>query len=158
MSVRLIHYSKEPLAKVHDVDAQGSIRGIGKPHGLWVSVEGEYDWPAWCNAEKFGLERLAIQTEVVLAEDADILLISNVGELDEFHRLYGGGTSYDVNWRAVEKLFDGIIIAPYLWERRLSEIRWYYAWDCASGCIWKARAVAELKPIPGIMAPASAMA
>ena len=44
--------------------------------------------------------------------------------------------------------YQGIIIAPYLWTRRHHESTgWYYSWDCASGVIWDARAIAELKPL-----------
>jgi len=35
----------------------------------------------------------------------------------------------------VSKEYDGIEIAPYQWDARLSLI-WYYGWDVASGCIW----------------------
>lgn len=52
-----------------------------------------------------------------------------------------------LDWAAIGKLYDGIIIAPYLWERRLNGgAMWYYGWDCASGCIWNPRAISEVNP------------
>jgi hypothetical protein len=50
-----------------------------------------------------------------------------------------GRMSY-IDWPRVAERFDGVIIAPYQWKHRL-ELMWYYGWDCASGCIWNARAV-----------------
>ena len=50
-----------------------------------------------------------------------------------------------IDWPKVAERYDGIIIAPYQWSRRLDGPMWYYGWDCASGCVWRARAVLELK-------------
>jgi hypothetical protein len=55
---------------------------------------------------------------------------------------------FEIEWRKVAERFDGIIIAPYIWQRRLDlESSWYYSWDCASGCIWNASAVREIVPM-----------
>jgi hypothetical protein len=59
-----------------------------------------------------------------------------------------------IDWMRVAEKHEGILIAPYLGER-LTEPnefleshkeewwRWYYSWDCASGCIWNPNAVSE---------------
>ncbi len=48
----------------------------------------------------------------------------------------------------VAKLYQGIIIAPYCYSIRLdNDCFWYYPWDCASGCIWDATAIAALVPV-----------
>jgi hypothetical protein len=39
--LNLIHYTDRTITKLHNC-LQDSIRL--KPNGLWVSVEGEYDW------------------------------------------------------------------------------------------------------------------
>lgn len=38
--------------------------------------------------------------------------------------------------------------APYQWRRRNERgFSWYYGWDCASGCIWRASAIREIRLI-----------
>ena len=50
-----------------------------------------------------------------------------------------------IDWPAVATDYPGLIIAPYQWSCRMSEFtRWYYGWDCASGCIWNADAIARV--------------
>lgn len=49
-----------------------------------------------------------------------------------------------INWPMVADRYQGIVIAPYLWSRRMDGGLWYYGWDCASGCIWDAAAVASV--------------
>jgi hypothetical protein len=77
-----------------------------------------------------------------------VLKISSLEMLDAFDRNYranersevfGGFTfhDYDIDWERLAKEYDGVEIAPYQWQRRLSDQRWYYSWDCASGCIWR---------------------
>lgn len=54
--------------------------------------------------------------------------------------------------------YDGIVITPYVWSMRLDRSAfWYYGWDCASGCIWNASAVAELVPLPVVPTSATAL-
>ena len=42
---------------------------------------------------------------------------------------------YAIDWEAALADWDGELIAPYMWSRRL-EYMWYYGWDCASGGTW----------------------
>jgi hypothetical protein len=151
VSERLIHYSHEKLGKIWTV-RQVNVDHSWKPSGLWVSVEGDDDWPAFCHSGNFRLERLRSANEIVLADDANILRIASPHELDLFTEAYGEGqykfvrTSSGIDWLTVSKKFQGIIIAPYLWSRRMTaHTRWYYGWDCASGCIWDAAAVLRLR-------------
>lgn len=146
MSERLVHFSKTPLVSINSV--QQESEPALKPRGLWVSVEGADDsWTQWCHAESFGIERLAVANVIHLAEDARILRLRGELDIDLFtdefrvdeHRWSG------MNWQAVADKWSGIIIAPYVWGRRLSEhTLWYYGWDCASGCIWDADAIASI--------------
>ncbi len=133
-----------------------------KPRGLWVSIEGEDDWPTWCRGSDFGLDRLAHATEIMLGADAHVLRLCGRGDILSFHREYGCRPAFAdeigkdhlyrglaVRWGVVAERYQGIIIAPYVWSLRLDwDVRWYYSWDCASGCIWDARAVAELRSLP----------
>lgn len=161
MSQQLIHFSDTHLASIHDVEQTPLEKDPRpfKPRGLWVSVEGNDDgWKAWCEGEQFSLPQLARQTEIILAKDANILWLKTSEEIDAFTESWGldwAGISkrrsyvYAIDWPAIAKLHDGIIIAPYCWERRMTaSTTWYYTWDCASGCIWNARAIQELRALP----------
>ena len=164
MTGRLIHYSREPLTEVRSVAQRDTHHpaGIGKPRGLWVSVEGEDDWRAWCTSENFGIENLKWETEVFLADDARILRLSSAAEIDDFTRRYVRAhpdhpelRALQVpDWQEIEKSYQGIIIAPYCWQRRLSDHTfWYYGWDCASGCIWDATAIVRLERLQPLLPP-----
>lgn len=149
--MRLVHFSKDPLGEVYscEQDGQWSL----KPRGLWVSDEDcEDSWSAWCRGEEFNLENFEYAHEVVLAEDANVLTISTAMEIDEFTQRYRKPTSvhdyYGMDWARVAADYQGMLITPYVWSRRLAtNSGWYYAWDCASGCIWDASAIASVEAI-----------
>lgn len=148
----LEHYGPRPVEKIRS-DLQrppGRAKWAGKPEGLWVSVAGADDWPSWCREQDFELDRLACRHIVTLSPDADILYIRSVSDLDVFDQAYGldlpiAGSElvmHVIDWPAVAAGYDGVIIAPYQWGRRLDGpvSRWYYGWDCASGVIWNGKA------------------
>lgn len=164
----LHHYHDQPVildrSWVYD-QSEKTWRG-GKPNGLWVSVVGEDDWASWCRGEEFALGDLAVTHEVVLDPAANILHLKSPEEIDRFHREYAGevpewyrrddrrqdrfmfGQEYvdlqrPIEWNRVADEYQGLIIAPYQWERRLGGPFWYYGFDCASGCIWDLSAIAE---------------
>lgn len=154
---RLMHFSSKPLGPIYSV--KQSTTEHWKPRGLWVSVEGNGDgWRTWCEDEQFGIGELAY--DVTLAPNANILRIQSVDQLDAASHEYkveGGRFTYALNWPLVATSYQGLIITPYLWERRLTEhTNWYYTWDCASGCIWDAEAVASVEaarlPFPQLRA------
>jgi hypothetical protein len=145
----LLHYSSKPLGVIDSIPQQKEPDH--KPRGLWFSVgDGEDGWRAWCEVETFGLARLALITPIILKPSARVLWLRGGLEIDAFSREYGCGYPFlkndrgvedIVDWGRVAKAHDGIIIAPYVWSRRLDgRARWYYGWDCASGCIWNADA------------------
>jgi hypothetical protein len=156
---KLRHFATLPVLSVYDVKqknrpAEEWICHHTKPKGLWVSDEAaEMGWREWCNAEGFGLG--VLEHEVVLAPSANILRITSVAELDDFGAHYGKCPDHQyfrdepcIMWGDVAQEYDGILITPYQWERRLETgSSWYYGWDCASGCIWRARAVERIEPL-----------
>lgn len=152
MPFRLVHYSETPL--VFDATREYLQTEHFKPVGLWLSVEGNdeeseesaYGWKAWCGDNDFRPEWLAYETEFDVLPGATVLRIDSAGALLAFTHRYGrkGRSHYDsaIDWSAVASAYNGIIIAPYIWECRLSqETFWYYSWDCASGCFWNLRAL-----------------
>lgn len=156
----LIHCSDAPLAGVYSVEQAGERyewhKGR-KPHGLWVSVEGEDDWRAWCESEGFRDLAKQVAHEIVLADDANILWVDTAAAMTAFHAEYrvkkdcGRWKEWRIDWPRVARRHSGIVIAPYQWHHRLhGELSgWYYTWDCASGCIWDAEAIVDVK----VMAP-----
>lgn len=147
----LTHYSSGPVSRVYSVAQQRQPHF--KPYGLWVSVDaGSIGWPDYVEAEQGDHRwRLHVVHDVRLAPDARILLIATVEDFDAFAGLYGRTerqvpSDYHmyIDWTAVAEAYQGIVIAPYRYDRRLDGGLWYYGWDCASGCIWDADAIAAI--------------
>jgi hypothetical protein len=142
----LSHYSNEVVYAVYSVPQD--IKAHGKPRGFWVSVDGEDDWKQWCNREDFRDCTKQKRHIVTLNVDANILVLPDPQSIDAFTNKYRyriGEDDYSytqIDWSRVANSYKGIIIAPYIWERRLTiHTSWYYTWDCASGCIWDASAI-----------------
>jgi len=151
----LTHYSKKPLRYEDVKSKKQKDKPDWKPVGLWVSMDGS--WKEWCEAEEFSLDRLACEADIELKPDARICRIKSVEELDTFHENYKAplfpdapiqlGAMIGIDWKKVAKNYQGIIIAPYIWERRLEgdAHSLYYGWDVASGCIWDKNAISVIK-------------
>lgn len=156
----LIHYSDGPLGGVKlTAQCPEGHRWYKhqKPNGLWVSALGRDDWPSWCRSEDFRKTRRQSATLVTLRPPARILRITGANDLDLFTLNYGEDYDWSngryppdklIRWDRVAADWQGIVIAPYVWERRLhASSGWYYGWDCASGCIWDPAAVESLVPL-----------
>jgi len=165
---RWVHYSSRPDQIVfYDTDyskAKGE-HGHFKPIGLWITPYGQEDnWFEWSMGEEFRISKLNYVHDVELAACANILRITSVEGLDAFSQEYAidlfsnnqkaisptTGERLEswmyCDWPRLAKIYDGIMISPYQWSRRHmthngSKTDWYYSWDCASGCIWNARAI-----------------
>lgn len=152
--LKLSHYCSEPAVVMEPREQDLADM---KPLGLWVSVDGEMDWPSWCLAEHFSRgEDLRFQHRVTLAPDHRVLHLSSGISLrwltnkypDHKYRELGLGSNFRLDWRRLAQDHDGLVISPYLWECRLDhDVFWYYGWDCASGCIWNPRSVASVEMV-----------
>lgn len=146
----LTHYGADPVLHVYLV-AQSPVPHF-KPYGLWVSVdEGSISWPDYIESSEAWACRLRVVHDVRLAPDARILLIATAEDLDAFARRYGRNERitppdyyHYIDWKEVAEAYQGIVIAPYRYDRRFDGGLWYYGWDCASGCIWDADAIAAI--------------
>ena len=145
----LEHYSKQPLGEVRP--AVQSALPDHKPQGLWLSVRGARDWPEWCRDERWNLSALKHCATFQLAAGANVLHLTTPAEIDTFHVEHSVAhnpamPSYrEIAWAQVAKQYDGIIIAPYSYARRLDRRTiWYYGWDCASAAIWHPRAIERI--------------
>lgn len=125
-----------------------------KPNGLWVSADNS--WEKWClsNCPEWMGKRYRVKLPVGMR----ILRIRNHAQLLNFSARYRVEkeiarelsimNSFYIDWATVAKQYDGIVIRPYVWAARLdSATRWYYGWDCASGCIWNRVHELEISPI-----------
>lgn len=148
----LFHYASRAPEQIFSVEQTqgdcGDFSCYDKPAGFWITDESEYSWRNWCVAEEFMLSRLEERVVVELSPDARLLRLDCYGDLlrfqDEFkHSSDGGADRIVIDWRRVASEFAGIMIFPYIWQARL-DLNWYYPWDCASGCIWDARAIASV--------------
>lgn len=129
-----------------------------KPDGLWVSVPGPHDWPSFCRRE--GLHLGPHRHLVAIADDANLLRLETLDDVLGLHRSFPGHDllaemlgsvpggllccleSFSIDWAAIAERWDGILIPTYQHAARRSDrARWYHSWDCASGCIWNARAI-----------------
>jgi len=150
----LRHYAAAPVTFEDDLTyEQREPSRYGKPHGFWVSVQGEDDWPSWCTNE--GLEHwVPFEHAVELASGAKLLILDTAESLKDFTRSYAierpwsyedrHYVDYCIDWARLAFEYSGIIIAPYQWSQRL-DLEWYYGWDCASGCIWDLTAIASVE-------------
>lgn len=150
--MRLSHWSRHSTLTPHSVDQSPEGRG-DKPRGLWVSVDGEDDWPSWCHHEGFAEDRLVHRFRITLADDATILTLSDPEALRSFTKEYDLSKPempfWTMDWARLAKEYQGIIIAPYQWYARdFFKMTWYYTWDVASGCIWDSSAISSVVEIP----------
>jgi len=150
--LNLLHYSAEPIIFDRNRNyKKHNHAGIYKPHGFWVSVQGDRDWKDWCEAEEFNLESLRHTHTVELKQSANVLLVSTAAEIEKFHNTFSTESNDflypTIKWDEVQKQYDGVVIAPYQGAYRLHcDYMWYYGWDCASGCIWNLEAIQDVCP------------
>lgn len=128
-----------------------------KPRGFWITDDTENCWRSWCVSQKFSLGMLTHKHEVTL-DEGNILILRQLYDLDDFSEQWGIAKwwgpdgeprkyrDWVIDWDKVVARYDGLIITPYIWERRM-EHNWYYGWDCASGCIWKPSAIKTIRLI-----------
>jgi hypothetical protein len=122
-----------------------------KPSGLWVSVDGEDDWPTWCRDNMFR-DDASFSYRYRVTVRSTVRVLATVDEVLAFNDRYGVGDEWSsyINWASVASDYPGIIIAPYQWDLRMDwRTFWYYTWDCASGCIWDADAIESVAAYAG---------
>lgn len=160
--MKLTHFSATPVTQVRSVPQKSGIMKH-KPQGFWVSDEDDYGWKEWCESEDFHVNGLVYAHKIELAPDANILYLRTPEQLDDFtaaykaeselNRLASAGYVWDIDWDQVAHEYQGIIITPYQYTRRHTKHTiWYNGWDCASGCIWDAKAIKAITLTEGVKA------
>lgn len=147
----LSHFSSAPLGEIRSTEQgwKDDYRSCyDKPKGFWLSVDGEHDWRSWCSSEMPSWLEGKTRYRIHVADWSRLLVLTDALDLDCFTERYGRDTPrYNqtyIDWPAVAEIHSGIVIAPYCWSRRMHH-SWYYGWDCASGCIWNAEAIARVE-------------
>jgi hypothetical protein len=142
-----LHFSSSALVQIKD-RRQSPLRmadaGGGKPNGLWFTV-GAAAAAKWSTIA----DEATLQYRTTL--DLDIsrfLVLTNADQILAFANQHDAGLSPHkrgrIHWHSVASAFDGIIVAPFCDDDRvLQRTSWYHEWDCASGCVWKTRAVSS---------------
>jgi len=142
----LTHYSHSDILEPHSVEQKPDP--LPKPRGLWLSVDSDYGWREWGQGNEYGCFDHCFEVELVYRHN---VLITD--DLLGFHSRFASplypDASYPIayiKWQEVAKVYSGIIIPTYHFEFRFDTrvSDWYYGWDCASGCIWDAAAIASV--------------
>ncbi len=159
-----IHFSPIHIDSVVHRQAYKTQVRYNKPNGFWFSVQSSepewMGWLEWSRAEEHG----DIDNEKAHRVEVDESRILMIGprEIDWFNETFGvdqcigssRSTDRRIRWDLVAEQFSGIEISPYSWSHRLREdTRWYYGWDCASGCIWDTTAIKSISRIPISIVP-----
>ena len=148
---RRFHLSNDPKLQVRFPDKMLG-NGNFKPRGFWYDVD--LDWLRWLEGEEYFNDSRWMRPYLyeVFIDESAYLKIRDVTELDVFHEQYskpllpGMVVMKEINWDLVAEQYSGVEIAPYLWERRLyTGFTWYYAWDCASGVVWRPDALKDIR-------------
>jgi len=116
-----------------------------KPKGLWYSCNEEWkEWCRWDAPHWYEAYNFKYDIEVDLSK---MLVIRNEQDFRNFEQNYAAdinprrpGRIKAINWEAVSEDYSGIEICPYLGQFRMSNSKWYYTWDIASGCVWDSSA------------------
>lgn len=135
----------------------GQQRPGNKPHGLWLSVDG--DWEAWLG-DRTSHDWVGPSVEFSL--DVDRCLHLPPGAITKFTTDYAADIrevlkgledvaasdilrSFYIDWPRVASEYAGVIVAPFHHFGFLQEPMWYTDWDVASACVWDLSAVTLLE-------------
>lgn len=142
--------SEKPIEVFVDREQPGGPIFYDKPRGLWYAVGSGWfhfvmsDYPSGVKPYLYEIE---INTK-------NLFIIKTAREMDEFTEVYGSPTFPDfggmgrkdeaIDWQLLARGYTGIEISPYIYSRR-TELKWYYSWDAASGCIWSKEAFKSVR-------------
>jgi hypothetical protein len=147
--MQLVHYSAEPLKEVYSVPPEKQLVWK-KPQGLWFSTNAKGGWKDFCHMSP-GLRQNNYKTNIKLG-NAKILHVTGKQGLAAFDRKYGVNAPdtwerRQIDWPKIAKEYDGIYFPVYYPELR-DKYRWYYSWDCSSGCIWNIDPLIPTESVP----------
>src|ERR1700739_3603125 len=86
--MRLLHYTNKELKLKPRKYKQVEEKFQSKPNGLWVSIEGEYDWEWFWRCEEFKIEYLRFVYEITLKESSKTLILNQANEIFDLAKKY----------------------------------------------------------------------
>lgn len=121
-----------------------------KPSGFWVSVE--YSWREQMRdvIPSFFGHAYAVNLKpnnilyISSEQDFDNFLEKYSYEYEPFKHSFGKYFNNAIDWLKLAADYDGIIFTDYFHKRR-NDYSWYYAWDCAGGCIWNLECIDNIE-------------
>lgn len=129
----LVLGDQNDFAKFERFYCHGHVPGVGVSTSFYQ--EPLFDSVRICASDKhFTTNRIVSNLEIKLAKPSGKFYIEEI-----MHKAF-------VDWGSVAMDYDGIIIMPYVDPGSVG--MWYAPWECASGCIWRARNV-SIKMIAG---------
>ena len=145
-NANVIHLNVVPQIAFNSTTS--NYRTHRKPQGLWYGIE--TSWIEWC-ADNMPDKLSDFIYDIRINENL-ILKIRNKKEFDDFEKTYGikiydkkfySNQQNYIDFHSVAEKYCGIEISPFLTDKEDSN--WYCGWDCASGCIWDAKAIIAIK-------------
>lgn len=140
------HMTEEPnlkLIKAHPIDQTSHTF---KPKGLWYAIGDA--WVDWCKSEMPDWVAPYIYTFDILVENN--MLCLNTRELvKKFSEQYGREVFKhlrEINWKQVNKDYDGVEFNPYFYDQRFeSDTLWYNGIDIPSGVVFNTDIIQNFK-------------
>ena len=110
--MRYIHYGHSSFSKEEFKPVQHTSNWFKPQGGLWGSIpESQFNWKEWCIDNDYRLERLSKHFLFELTEDAKVLTISKLSDLDPLPRLRGYEDykeSVFLDCEALRKYYDAV--------------------------------------------------
>ena len=114
--------------------AYGAVKPIG---GIWASpIDAKMGWKQWCTSEEFWLDKLDVNFEFSLSDDARVCHIKSVDDLRKLPILQGlDSILYCIDFEKAMKKYDAIELhlSDEVNDDYLNSLYFrLYGWDCDS--------------------------
>lgn len=143
---KFVHYGHREFDKNMFEKISNSPYFRTKPEGgLWASdVEAKYGWKDWCKAENFRDCTGDNSFKFVLTDDARVLSINLVNDLEELPQVEDGfsiSTWVTLDFEKLSKMYDVIEVnISNDWDLYFS----LYGWDCDSIVVMNPEVIREV--------------
>ncbi len=140
------HMTSELNLKLIKTDPVDQKNYTFKPKGLWYAIGDA--WIDWCKSEMPDWIQLYMYTFNILANN-NMLYLNTPELVKEFSKQYGREVFRylrEINWKQVNKDYDGVEFNPYFYDQRFAmDTLWYNGIDVPSGVIFNTDIIENLK-------------
>lgn len=119
-----------------------------KPRGLWISELND-GWLKWCseNMPKWIDPKYNYYYKIKI-DKSNLLLLDTKKKIKSFYDKYKGNITGTINWKLIEKKYNGIIFKPFFkFSINDKKYIWYMLLDCNSICIWNSYSIINMEKI-----------